>query len=160
MQNIRIGIAGVGNCASALVLGIHYYRNKSADDAIGLMHWSIGGYTPGDIDVVAAIDIDQRKVDRSLAEAIFAAPNCTRVFFESVPDTGVRVQMGCILDGIADHMAEYDDQQRFIAADRPEHDKKQIVEILKESGVQILLNYMPVGSEQASARARLLMKSS
>jgi myo-inositol-1-phosphate synthase len=150
MQHIKIAIAGVGNCASALVQGIHYYRDKSADDAIGLMHWNIGGYAPGSIEVAAAIDVDQRKVGKSLAEAIFAPPNCTRVFFDAVPDTGVTVQMGRILDGIADHMAAYDQSRRFIAADGPERNKRQIVTILQESGAEILLNYMPVGAEQAS----------
>jgi myo-inositol-1-phosphate synthase len=150
MQNIKIAIAGVGNCASALLQGIHYYRTRSADDSIGLMHWHLGGYAPGDMDVVAAIDIDRRKVGKSLPEAIFAAPNCTRVFFDAVPDTGIKVQMGRILDGVADHMAEYDEPQRFVPADIPDRSKRQIVDLLKESGAEILLNYMPVGTEQAS----------
>ena len=150
MPKIRIAIAGVGNCASALIQGIHFYRGKSADDAIGLMHWDIGGYKPGDIEVVAAIDIDKRKVGSSLSRAIFAPPNCTRTIFEAVPDTGVEVEMGCILDGIADHMSEYDENHRFVPADRPEQNKQQIVELLRNNGAEILLNYMPVGAEQAT----------
>ena len=101
---IRIAIAGVGNCASSLVQGIHYFREKSQEDAIGLMHWDLGGYRPGDIQVVAAFDIDKRKVGRDLSEAIFAEPNCTQAIYPDMPDCGVSVQMGRILDGIADHM--------------------------------------------------------
>mgnify|MGYP001278878336 FL=1 len=85
MRKIKIAIVGIGNCASSLVQGIHYYRSKSPDDAIGLMHWEIGGYLPGDIEVVAAIDIDKRKVGLGLNEAIFSEPNCTAVFFADIP---------------------------------------------------------------------------
>jgi len=81
VSKIRIALVGVGNCASSLVQGIHYYGIRREEGAIGLMHWRIGGYTPGDIEVVAAIDIDERKVGRDLAEAIFALPNCTRFFY-------------------------------------------------------------------------------
>ena len=73
MSKIRIAIAGVGNCASSLVQGIYYYRDKKPEDAIGLMHWDIGGFTPGDIDVVAAFDIDKRKVGNDISDAIFSA---------------------------------------------------------------------------------------
>ena len=85
MNKIRIAIVGVGNCASSLVQGIHYYADKNADSAIGLMHWQIGGYAPNDVEVVAAFDVDARKVGRDVAEAIFAAPNCTQVFARDVP---------------------------------------------------------------------------
>ena len=74
MSPIKIAIAGVGNCASSLVQGIYYYRDKKPEDAIGLMHWNIGGYQPGDIEVVAAFDIDKRKVGKDVTEAIFAPP--------------------------------------------------------------------------------------
>jgi myo-inositol-1-phosphate synthase len=82
MDKIRIAIVGVGNCASSLVQGIAYYRGKSLHDAIGLMHWEIGGYRPQDIEVVAAFDIDVRKVGKDVSEAIFEPPNCTTVFCE------------------------------------------------------------------------------
>ena len=78
MEKIRIGIVGIGNCASALIQGIEYYRHRSEDEAIGFMHWDIGGYKPGDIEVVAAFDIDRRKVGKDISEAIFNKPNCTK----------------------------------------------------------------------------------
>ena len=141
MSRIKIAIAGVGNCASSLVQGIYYYRDKSPQDAIGLMHWEIGGYTPADIDVVAAFDIDKRK---DINSAIFSDPNCTQVFSDPLPVSGVTVQMGRIMDGIADHMKEYEDRYTFLPADLPEPSTDEVVELLKESGAEILLNYMPV----------------
>ena len=86
---IRVAIVGVGNCASSLIQGIQYYRGRSAADAVGLMHWRIGEYAPGDIQVVAAFDIDARKVGRDVNEAVFAPPNCTTVFCEDLPPAGV-----------------------------------------------------------------------
>ena len=94
MQKIKVAIAGVGNCASSLVQGFYYYMDKTPEDAIGIMHWEIGGYKPSDIQVVAAIDIDKRKVGRDISEAIFAPPNCTQTFFPQVPHHGVSVRMG------------------------------------------------------------------
>jgi myo-inositol-1-phosphate synthase len=88
MDKIRIAIAGVGNCASALLQGIEYYRQNGREDAIGFMHWDIGGYTPGDIEVVSAFDIDQRKVGKDVAEAIFQLPNCTKEIYGDVPTKG------------------------------------------------------------------------
>ncbi|MCH7989709.1 MAG: inositol-3-phosphate synthase, partial [Planctomycetes bacterium] len=104
MSKIKIAIVGVGNCASSLIQGIQYYKDECAEEAIGLMHWDIGGYSPSDIDVVAAFEIDQRKVGRDTSEAIFADPNCTEVFCDEVPQSGAIVQMGRILDGFSDHM--------------------------------------------------------
>ena len=85
MSKIKIAVVGIGNCASSLIQGIHYYGGKSLQDAIGLMHWEIGGYQPGDIEVVAAFDIDERKVGVDVHEAIFSAPNCTTVFLFRYP---------------------------------------------------------------------------
>src|SRR5215217_5509053 len=85
---IRIAIAGVGNCASSLVQGIAHYQNGGANEQIGLMHWDLGGYRPKDLKVVAAWDVDARKIGRDVAEAIFAPPNCTAVFCDHVPPTG------------------------------------------------------------------------
>ena len=150
MDKIKIAIAGVGNCASSLVQGLHYYKDKNPKDAIGLMHWEIGGYTPGDIEVVAAFDIDRRKVGKDLNEAIFAAPNCTTLFCPDLPESGVIVHMGRVLDGFANHMREYEDKYTFVLANETEPDMAKAVEILKETGAQILLNYMPVGSEEAT----------
>ena len=149
MEKIKIAIIGVGNCVSSLIQGIYYYRDKDEKDAIGLMHWAIGGYRPFDIEVVAAFDIDKRKVGKDIADAIFAYPNCTTVFYENVPKTGTIVHMGRILDGFSNHMREYDDRYTFVLSNKPEPDKKEIVQILKESGTEILLNYLPVGSEEA-----------
>jgi myo-inositol-1-phosphate synthase len=149
MHDVKIGIVGVGNCASSLVQGIHYYRHKDSGDAIGLMHWDVGGYKPGDIGVVAAFDIDKRKVGRDVAEAIFADPNCTTVFHKDVPKIGTTVRMGNILDGFSEHMRDYDDKYTFVLADEPEPDMGEVVRVLKESGTEVLLNYLPVGSEEA-----------
>ena len=149
MKKIKIAIVGIGNCASSLIQGICYYNEKGGKDATGLMHWDIGGYKPYDIEVVAAFDIDKRKVGKDVADAIFALPNCTTVFCKDVPKTGTIVRMGRILDGYSDHMRNYDDKYTFVLADKPEPKKKEIVQVFKESGTEILLNYLPVGSEKA-----------
>lgn len=150
MGMIKVAIAGVGNCASSLIQGIFYYGAKSPAEAIGLMHYDLGGFRPGDIDIVAAFDIDRRKVGRDVNDAIFALPNCTRVFFPDLPRSGVTVSMGRILDGLSDHMRDYEDRYTFVPADASEPDRKTVVDILKHSGAQILLNYLPVGSQAAT----------
>ena len=150
MERIKIAIVGVGNCASSLIQGIHYYRDKNPETAIGLMHWDIGGYRPGDIEVVAAFDTDTRKVGTDVHTAIFSPPNCTTVFCPDLPTTGVTVRMGKILDGFSAHMKDYDDQYTFVLADRPEPTKEEVVRILKQSGTHTLLNYLPVGSQDAT----------
>lgn len=150
MERIKIAIVGIGNCASSLLQGIEYYKNKDRNDAIGLMHWEIGGYKPYDIEVVAAIDIDKRKVGKDVSRAIFELPNCTKVFCQDIPKTDVKVKMGKILDGFSDHMKDYDDKYRFVLSDEEEASKEDVVNLLKESGTQILLNYLPVGSEEAT----------
>ncbi|PKL66306.1 MAG: inositol-3-phosphate synthase [Methanobacteriales archaeon HGW-Methanobacteriales-1] len=147
MDKIKIAIIGVGNCASSLIQGIHYYKDKKSEDAIGLMHWEIGGYQPKDIEVVAAFDVDKRKVGKDVSKAIFAKPNCTKVFCDKIPDSGVKVSMGHALDGVAAHMKDYEDNYTFIKADA---DPADVVKVLKESGAEILLNYLPVGSEEAT----------
>ena len=149
MGSIKVAIVGVGNCSSSLIQGIEYYRDKQAEDAIGLMHWDLGGYKPYDLEIVAAFDVDQRKVGKDVAEAIFAAPNCTTVFCENVPKTGVTVQMGAVLDGVAEHMNGTDEKYTFVVSDRPEQSKADIVNSLKESGAEVLVNYLPVGSQEA-----------
>ena len=149
MKTIKIAITGIGNCASSLIQGVHYYKNKSIEEAIGLMHWEIGGYKPSDIEVVAAFDIDKRKVGKDVNQAIFERPNCTTVFCNQLPESGVIVQMGRILDGVADHMTEYDENFTFLPADETEPTKEEVVQILQDSGAEILLNYLPVGSEEA-----------
>ncbi|HHO47279.1 MAG TPA: inositol-3-phosphate synthase [Desulfobacteraceae bacterium] len=150
MNEIRIAIAGVGNCASALIQGIHYYGQDGERDPIGLMHPVIGGYRPGDIRPVAAFDIDRRKVGKDLSEAIFAPPNCTCTFFDRIPNLGVPVHMGPILDGLSEHMRNYPEHRTFVPSDAAQPGKEEVVEILRRSGAEILLNYLPVGSEEAS----------
>ncbi len=146
MSKINIAIVGVGNCVSALLQGIEKYK-REPENIIGLMHHDLGGYRPEDINVVTAFDIDKRKVGKPLKEAIFAKPNCTTVFFKDLPDYPVTVQMGHVLDGVSEHLNDYDEDRRFIIADQEPCD---VVKVLKESGAEILINYLPVGSEQAA----------
>ncbi len=150
MDRIRIAIAGLGNCASALIQGIEYYREREEADTCGCMHWNLGGYRPGDIDVVAAFDIDRRKVGRDVAEAVFQPPNCTQAIYPNLPRKQVLVRMGRVLDGIAAHMRNYDERYTFLPAEEEEPSQEEVVQVLKESGAEMLLNYLPVGSEQAS----------
>jgi myo-inositol-1-phosphate synthase len=148
MDKIRVAIVGVGNCASSLVQGVAYYRAAN-DNGGGLMHWDLGGYEPGDMEFVLAYDIDERKVGTDIARAIFAKPNCTAVFSE-VPDSGVKVRMGAVLDGIADHMELMPPERSFRKATAAEPDKAAVVEALKDSGADVLINFLPVGSEEAT----------
>jgi len=145
MSKINIAIAGVGNCASALLQGIEMYK-VSPENSIGLIDYNLGGYTPADVNVVAAFDVDKRKVGKSLKEAVFAKPNCTKVFYEKLPDYPVKVEMGPVLDGISEHMADYSEEKSFLVAAQKPCD---VAKVLKESGAEILINYLPVGSEKA-----------
>lgn len=142
---IRVAICGVGNCASALIQGIEYYRhNPSQRD--GLMHQNLGGYRLEDIRMVAAFDIDRRKVGRPLQEAVLAPPNCVVPIWTSLPDYGVTVQMGPVLDGVAPHMREFPPERTFLpSSEQP----VPVEQVLKKEKVEILLNYLPVGSAQA-----------
>ncbi len=149
MGKIRIAIAGVGNCASSLVQGIDYYRSLANDPerrAIGLMHYDLGGFAPKDIEVVAAFDIDRRKVGKPLRDALLAKPNCTKVFHRNMNSNRVVVQMAPILDGVSAHMADYPADERFVPADEAPVDVERI---LKAARAEILVNYLPVGSEEA-----------
>jgi myo-inositol-1-phosphate synthase len=150
MEKIRIGIVGVGNCASSLLQGIEYYRNRGTKEAFGLMHWAIGGYKPSDIEVTAAFDIDKRKVGRDVNEAIFALPNCTLVFCKNMPKSGVKVTMGRILDGVSDHMKHFEEDYTFVPGSDKEATKKEVVALLSKTRTEMLLNYLPVGSEEAT----------
>jgi myo-inositol-1-phosphate synthase len=148
MGRIRVAVIGVGNCASSLVQGVYHYADPARGSA-GLIHDNVGGYGPADVEFVLAYDTDARKVGLDLADAIFAAPNCTAVFQSSIPQTGVVVKMGCVLDGMADHMSSRGDRG-FIRADAREATADEIVAALKETKTDVLLNYLPVGSEEAS----------
>jgi myo-inositol-1-phosphate synthase len=152
MSKIRLAIVGVGNCASSLLQGLEHYKHRSAAElqkAAGLMHYDLGGYRPDDIEVACAFDIDVRKVGRPLEEACFALPNNTVGIWPNLPHYGVNVEMGEIHDGIAPHMSNYPPERTFLAAkDRPVDIEKR----LRESGAEVLLCYLPVGSQKAVER--------
>ncbi len=152
MSEIRIAIVGVGNCAASLIQGIHYYGDNFApgDETIGLAHPDLGGYVPGDVKIVAAIDIDRRKACRPLHEAVFAKPNCTKVFYDRFNYDHVIVRMGRILDGVAGHMGDYPEDQTFVVADEPQASQEDIERLLRETGTEILMNFLPVGSQKAT----------
>ena len=116
--------------------------------ALGLMHHNLGGYKPFDIEFVAAIDIDKRKVGRPLKAAVLAKPNCTKLFNPHLLDHPVKVEMGEVLDGVASHMKDYPEERRFIVSERKPCD---VPKVLRRSGADVLVSYMPVGSEKATA---------
>ncbi|MBI2979509.1 MAG: inositol-3-phosphate synthase [Chloroflexi bacterium] len=142
MSNINVAIIGVGNCASSLVQGVHYYREAKENESVpGIMHLNLGGYQISDINFVAAFDIDKNKVGKDLAEAIYTSPNNTFKFAD-VPTTGVKVQRGMTHDGLGKYLSQVIKKAPGPTAD--------IVEILKETQTDVVLNYLPVGSEEAT----------
>src|SRR5215471_20338066 len=145
-QNIKVAVAGVGNCASALIQGVEYYRDRQGAALEGIMRHSIGGYRCSDVEFVAAFDVDRRKVGHPLEEAIFAKPNCTRIFQSALAVSNVIVQAGPLLDGVAEHMADYPDDNAFRPVDLEPTD---VATALRASGAEVLVCYLPVGSEQA-----------
>lgn len=149
-DKIRVAVIGVGNCASSLVQGIHYYANRPLADCSGVLHEKIGPYSIADINVVAAFDIDSRKVGKDVSEAIFAPPNCTEVFASDVPPSGVTVSMGCKLDGVAEHMVDHQPSRTFLPADLPDATEEDVVKVLKTTRAEVLINYLPVGSQAAT----------
>ncbi len=139
---VRVAVVGLGNCASALIQGIHKYHDADPDSFVpGLMHVDLGGYHVRDIEIVAAFDVDSRKVGRDVSEAIFSEPNNT-VRFADVPHLGVTVQRGPTLDGLGTYLSQVIEE----AADPP----VDVAAALRESGAEVLVNYLPVGSEQAT----------
>lgn len=145
-EKIRIAIAGVGNCASSLLQGIEHYARPEKRDGVGLMHLEMGGWRPGDVEVVAAFDVDARKIGRPLHEAAFEAPNCTTVIADQIAKSDVLVQMGPVLDGVAPHMADWPAERSFRLADEPPVD---VARVLRETDTEILVSYLPVGSQKA-----------
>jgi myo-inositol-1-phosphate synthase len=142
VSKINVAIIGVGNCASSLVQGAHYYRNAKEDEFVpGLMHANLGGYHVSDINFVAAFDIDKNKVGKDLAQAIYTPPNNTYKFCE-VPLTGVKVHRGMTHDGLGKYLSQIIQKAPGPTAD--------IVKILKESKTDVVINYLPVGSEEAT----------
>ncbi|HXW79897.1 MAG TPA: inositol-3-phosphate synthase [Acidimicrobiales bacterium] len=141
MAKMRLAIAGVGNCASSLVQGLEYYRNANrADNVPGLMHVELGGYHVGDIEVAAAFDVDATKVGQDLSKAIWAGQNNT-VRFANVGDLGVKVQRGPSLDGLGKYYRESIDESPAPVVD--------VAAALASSGADVLVSYLPVGSEAA-----------
>ncbi len=153
MAGVRVAIAGVGNCASALVQGVAWYAAHDPEKSAGLMHAQIGPYAVDDITFVAAFDVDARKVGRPLEEAIFAKPNRAAVFERDLAAGGLRrasdvvVAMGPVLDGIAPHMADHPADESFRVASAEPVD---VARVLRESRADVLVSYLPVGSEQAA----------
>lgn len=147
---MRIGIVGVGNCASSLVQGIAYYRQRPESEGAGLMHWSLGPYRPDDLVIASAFDVDVRKVGKDVSEAIFQAPNCTQVFCDPIPKAGVRVHMGRVLDGVSAHLGDYPENRRFLVSDQAQAERAEVVGALRDSATEVLVNYLPVGSEEAT----------
>ncbi len=142
MGSVRVAIVGVGNCASSLVQGVEYYRNADADARVpGLMNVEVGGYHVRDIEFVAAFDIDRNKVGKDLSEAIYQKPNNTYVF-QQVPRLGVPVERGMTHDGLGKYLSQVIEKAPGPTAD--------IVGILKERQVDVMVSYLPVGSEQAT----------
>ena len=141
-RRVRVAIIGVGNCASSLVQGVHYYRNAKPGDRIpGIMHVDLGGYHLGDLEFVAAFDVDKNKVGKDLADAIYAKPNNTYRFAD-VPKTGVKVGRGMTLDGIGKYLSQ--------VVTKAAGETDDIVGILRERKVDVVVSYLPVGSEDAT----------
>ena len=153
-SKIKIAIVGIGGCASSLIQGLQYYKDKEEKDVIGLMHPVLGGYKISDIEIVLAFDIDKRKVGTPLSRAIFADPNCTKnIWKEYCFDNDINnviVKMGKILDGFSLHLLNYDEKERIVISGEKEPTKEDVIKDLKESGTEILLNYLPVGSAKAT----------
>jgi myo-inositol-1-phosphate synthase len=141
-KKVRVAILGVGNCASSLVQGVHYYREAKADDFVpGLMHVNMAGYHVNDIEFSAAFDIDQNKVGKDISEAIYAAPNNTYRFAD-VPRVGEKVHRGMTHDGLGKYLSQ--------VITKAPGQTDDIVKILKDTGTDVVVNYLPVGSETAT----------
>ena len=142
MSSINVAVIGIGNCASSLIQGVHYYEKVKEGKFIpGIMHNNLGGYHISDINFVAAFDIDKNKVGKDLAEAIFTSPNNTFKFFD-VPPTGIKVQRGMTHDGLGKYLSEIIQKAPGSTVD--------IVRVLKETKTDIVISYLPVGSEEAT----------
>jgi myo-inositol-1-phosphate synthase len=140
-KKIRVAIAGVGNCASALVQGIQYYKSVNEENSIGLTAYDLAGYTPNDIEFVAAFDVSNSKVGLDLSEAVFSPPN-NAIKISDVTNLGVKVNKGKVLDGVGKHLAE-----KITLSD---NETSNISQILEDSQADVLVNYLPVGSRAAT----------
>jgi myo-inositol-1-phosphate synthase len=141
-SKVRVALIGVGNCANSLVQGVEYYKDASKDDFVpGLMHVDLGGYHVGDIEFTAAFDVTKDKVGKDLADAIWAHPNDTYKFAD-VPKTGIKVSRGMTHDGIGKYVSEI--------VEKAPGSTEDVVGILRETGTDVVVNYLPVGSEEAT----------
>ncbi|MDQ4136361.1 MAG: inositol-3-phosphate synthase [Pseudomonadota bacterium] len=141
-RKVRVGIVGVGNCASSLVQGLSYYRDASGNEPVpGLMNVELGGYHVSDVEVSAAFDVNASKVGRDLAEAIFAKPNNTQRF-ALVPPSGIRVHRGPTLDGLGKYLRD--------AVEESEETEADVADVLRRSRTDVLVSYLPVGSQRAT----------
>jgi myo-inositol-1-phosphate synthase len=141
-RSVRVGIVGVGNCASSFVQGLSYYRDANANEPVpGLMNVELGGYHVGDIEIASAFDIGAAKVGRDLAQAIVAPPNNTQRFAD-VPETGIVVQRGRTLDGVGKYLRD-----QIPESDEPEAD---VARVLADSRTDVVVSYLPVGSQEAT----------
>lgn len=147
-KKIRIAIVGVGNCASSLIQGLSYYKDITDNERVipGLIHPVIGGYKISDIKVVAGFDIDRHKVGKRVDEAILQPPNNTKIFCDNISKTDAVVLKGPVLDGVAPHMSQFFQ----IDKNQKELQKEEIISILKEKNTQIIISYLPVGSQKAT----------
>src|SRR5688500_8584533 len=141
-EKVRVAVVGAGNCASSLVQGVHFYRDADPDQFIpGLMHTELGGYHVGGVEFAAAFEVDSRKVGSDLSEAIWAAPNNT-IKFAEVPHLGVDVHRGPTFDGLGHY--------GHARIDEAGSDASDVARILRDTGADVLVNYLPVGSETAT----------
>ncbi|MBI2970994.1 MAG: inositol-3-phosphate synthase [Candidatus Aenigmarchaeota archaeon] len=140
MGKVRVAIVGVGNCASSLVQGVEFYKDAH-DNVPGIMHTNLGGYRVGDVEFSAAFDIDRNKVGKDLSEAIFTEPNCT-IKFSDVPHLGVPVQRGMTHDGLGKYLSQKIQKHDSATVD--------VAEVLRETKTDVVVNYLPVGSEFAT----------
>jgi myo-inositol-1-phosphate synthase len=141
-DKVRVAIIGVGNCANSLLQGVEYYKDASPDEFVpGLMHVDLGGYHVRDVEFTAAFDVSKAKVGKDLADAIWAKPNDT-IKFANVPKTGITVSRGMTHDGLGKYMSE--------VVEKAPGDTDDVVSILKETGTDVVVNYLPVGSEEAT----------
>ena len=147
-KKINLAIAGVGNCASALVQGISFYSQSPATPAVGVMEYLIGGYQPGDIEIVAAFDVDKRKVGKRLDEAIWANPNCAERFCDNILYGDVEVLKAPTMDGYSSHMEQFSESEAFRLSQLPSVD---VAAELRRCGADVLVCFLPVGSKEAVA---------
>src|SRR6188474_3916998 len=141
-DKVRVALIGVGNCANSLLQGVEYYKNAKAEDTVpGLMHVDLGGYHIRDVEFTAAFDVTKAKVGKDLADAIWAKPNDT-IKFATVPKTGITVSRGMTHDGLGKYISE--------VVEKAPGDTDDVVSILQETGTDVVVNYLPVGSEEAT----------